>query len=86
MSMEQTDGDKHTQPTALVPSPELMVSTVQQMAQKLSGSYTHEHYTSDFLRACWVLIARAERTQNPWRPRALARVRSLDPLGGYEYS
>jgi|KBSSwiStaDraftv2_1062776.scaffolds.fasta_scaffold6699252_1 hypothetical protein len=63
MSMEQTDGDKHTQPTALVPSPELMVSTVQQMAQKLSGPYTHEHYTSDFLRACWVLVARAERTE-----------------------
>jgi hypothetical protein len=63
MSLEQTDGDKDTQPTVLVPSPELMVSTVQQMAQKLSGPYTHEHYTSDFLRACWVLVARAERTE-----------------------
>jgi hypothetical protein len=35
---EQKDSDKDSQPTALVPSPELMVSTVQQTAQKLSGA------------------------------------------------
>ena len=51
----------------------------------LVGHYTHEQDASDRLRACWVSIARTERSQDSRLPLSLGHVRNLDSLGDFVY-